>query len=115
MQSRAIIVLCTESVQQADEVEHDGDHAEGNAGADLSHDEDGQETAYNNELEALAATLENLAEDLPVGDLADLSELSNQMYEGLATMKDAHARLRAKASNRSYRPQSLHPSVSSLD
>ena len=84
------------------------------AGQELdSYDAEGREIAFNTEMEAMAATIENLAEDIPAEVLGDLTELSQQVYEGMVTMKEAHAKLRAKTSNRAYRTQSAHPSASS--
>ena len=50
--------------------------------------------------------VEELKDTLDVQDVEDLRELSESKYEGLATIKETHAKLREKKRNRGYQPSS---------
>ena len=58
--------------------------------------------AFEREMDELASVVEELADTLDVQDVEDLRELSDSMYEGLATIKKTHAKLREKTRNRGY-------------
>ena len=57
-------------------------------------------------MDELASVVEELEDTLGVQDVEDLRELSESMYEGLATIKETHAKLREKTRNRGYQPSS---------
>ena len=57
-------------------------------------------------MDELAPAEEELEDTLDVQDAEDLRELSVSMYEGLATIKETHAKLREKTRNRGYQPSS---------
>ena len=50
--------------------------------------------------------VEELEDTLDVQDVEVLRELSESMYEGLATTRETHAKLREKTRNRGYQPSS---------
>ena len=62
--------------------------------------------AFEREMDELASVVEELEDTLDVQDVEDLRELSDSMYEGLATIKETHAKLREKTRNRGYQPSS---------
>ena len=47
-------------------------------------------------MDELASVVEELEDNLDVQDVEDLRELSESMYEGLATIRETHAKLREK-------------------
>ena len=57
-------------------------------------------TAFEREMDKLASVVEELEDTSGVQDVEDLRELSESMYEGLATIKETHAKLREKTENR---------------
>ena len=62
--------------------------------------------AFEREMDVLASVVEELEDTLDVQDVEHLRELSESLYEGLATIKDTHAKLREKTTNRGYQPSS---------
>ena len=52
--------------------------------------------AFESEMDALASVVEELEDTLVVQDVQDLRELSESMHEGLATIRETHAKLREK-------------------
>ena len=65
--------------------------------------------AFEREMDELASVVEELRDTLDVQDVEDLRELSESMYEGRATIKETHAKLREKTRNRGYQPSSFFP------
>ena len=63
-------------------------------------------TTFEREMDDLVSVVEELEDTLVVQDVENLRELSESMYEGLATIKETHAKLRAKTRNRCYQPSS---------
>ena len=61
-------------------------------------------TAFEREMDELVSVVEELEDTLGVQDVEDLREFSESMYEGLATIKETHAKLREKTRNRGYQP-----------
>ena len=51
---------------------------------------------------------------LDVQDVEDLREISESMYEGLATIRETHAKLREKTRNRGYQPSSSASSLAAF-
>ena len=60
--------------------------------------------AFESEMDALASVVEELEDTLVVQDVQDLRELSESMHEGLATIRETHAKLREKTRNGGYQP-----------
>ena len=56
-------------------------------------------TASNQKCLFFEALEDNLEESLGVPNFEDSRELSESMYEGLATIKETHAKLRKKTNN----------------
>ena len=53
-------------------------------------------TAFKREMDELASVVEELEDTLGVQDVEDLREFSGSVYEGPATIKETHAKLREK-------------------
>ena len=60
--------------------------------------------AFEREMDELASVVEELEDTLDVEDVEDLRELSESMHEGLATIRETHAKVRER--NRGYQPSS---------
>eukprot|EP00975_Prorocentrum_lima_P022161 4662731-Prorocentrum_lima.AAC.1 len=66
-------------------------------------DEDGDfSVIFDQELNALAAMVDDCASQLAEDDIEDLRELADHTYEGLVTIKETHAKIREKAKTRGY-------------
>ena len=63
-------------------------------------------TAFEREMDELASVVDELEGTLDVKDVEDLRELSESMYEGLATIRETHPRLRERPRNRGHQPSS---------
>ena len=55
-------------------------------------------------MDELASVVEEREDTLDVQDVEDLREITESMYEGLATICETHAKLREKTRNRGYQP-----------
>ena len=53
-------------------------------------------TAFKREMDVLASVVEELEDTLGVHDVEDVQEFSESVYEGPATIKETHAKLREK-------------------
>ena len=62
--------------------------------------------AIEREMDQLASVVEVLEDTMDVLNVEDLRELSESMYERLATIKETYAKLREKTRNRGYQPSS---------
>ena len=56
-------------------------------------------------MDELASMIEDLEDTVDVQDVEDLREVSESMYEGLATIRETHAKPR-ETRNRGYQPSS---------
>ena len=54
------------------------------------------QAAFEREMDELASVVEELEDTVDVQDVEDLRELAGSMYEGLATIRETHAKLREK-------------------
>ena len=63
-------------------------------------------------MDELASVVEELEDTLGVQDVEDLREFSESMYEGLATIKETHAKLREKTRSSHAAFGSRHASLS---
>ena len=62
--------------------------------------------AFEREMDELVSVVEELEDTLDVQDVNRRRELSEPMYEGLARIRQTHAKLREKTRNRGYQPSS---------
>ena len=90
---------------------HENDARDTEEDRNSEEEESGEEetdltAAFEREMDELASVVEELEDTLDVRDVEDLRELSESMHEGLATIRDTHAKLREKMRNRSYQPSS---------
>ena len=85
---------------------HDAEEDQNSEEEESCQEESDLTTAFEREIDELASVVEELEDTLGVQDVEDLRELSESMYEGLATIKETHARLREKTRNRGYQPSS---------
>ena len=69
-------------------------------------------TAFKREMDELASVVEELEDTLGVQDVEDLQVLSESVYEGPATIKETHAKLRVKTRSSHAAFGSRHASFS---
>ena len=90
---------------QAHAAEEEQDEEQGEPEEEQDYDQDEGEDvsqAFDREMDALAAMVDECADTIDENDLEDLRELTDQTHEGLVTIKETHARLREKAKYRGY-------------
>ena len=69
-------------------------------------------TAFEREMDELASVVEELEDTLGVQDVEDLREFSRSVYEGPATIKETHAKLKKKTRSSHAAFFSRHASLS---
>ena len=62
--------------------------------------------AFEREMDELVSVPEELDDTLDVQYVEDIRELAESMYKGLATIREAHGKLREKTRSRRYQPSS---------
>ena len=87
---------------------HETDARDADEDPNSEEEESGEEetdltTAFEREIGELASVVKKLEDTLDVQDVEDLRELSESMYEGLATIRETHAKFREKKRNRGCR------------
>ena len=86
---------------------HDAEEDPNSEEEESCEEESDLKAAFEREMEELASVVEELEDTLNVQDVEDLRELSESMYEGLASIRETHAKLREKTRNRGYQPSSF--------
>ena len=79
---------------------HDAEEEPNSEEEESCEEESDLTTAFEREMDKLASVVEELEDTLDVQDVDDLRELSESMYEGLATIKETHAKLRDNEESR---------------
>ena len=85
---------------------HDAEEDPNSEEEESFEEESDSTTAFEREMDELASVVEELEDTLDVQDVEDSRELSESMYERLATIRETHAKLEEKTRNRGYQPSS---------
>ena len=85
---------------------HDGEEDPSSEEEGSCKEESDLTAAFEREMDELASVVEELEDTLDVQDVEHLRELSESLYEGLAAIKDTHAKLSDQTRNRGYQPSS---------
>ena len=91
---------------------HDAEEDPNSEEEESCEEESNLTAAFEREMDELASVVEELDDTLDIQDVEDLREFSESMYEGLATIKETHAKLREKTRNLGYHQLSvrgMHP------
>ena len=85
---------------------HDAEEDRNSEEEESCEEESDLTAAFEREMDELVSVVEELEDTLDVQNVNRRRELSESMYEGLASIRETHAKLREKTGNRGYQPSS---------